>query len=572
MTENDGEDAERILDSVESNDSTLSSVTRRSMIQGAAAFGGSTLLASSSVSATDDSDEPEGSDETLVETPPMGWNSWNTFYCDINAELIKEAADAMVENGLREVGYESICVDDCWMAPERDADGSLQADPETFPNGIEPVADYVHSKGLKFGIYESAGTTTCEGLPGSLGHEKQDAQTFADWGVDYLKYDNCGNHRGLSAIERYARMHEALEATDRDIVLSICEWGDNDPWFWAADVGGDLWRTTGDIKPLWSKQEDLWGNGIIDIIDQNEPLAEYAGPGQWNDPDMLVVGVDLPEYPNLTQAEDRTHFGMWAMMAAPLIAGNDIRNMSEHTQAVLTNEEVIAINQDPAGNQATRIQHITGQDGQPRSVWAKELANGDQAVGLLNRSDMRTTITTSAQAVGLDDEERYNVRDLWNGGDWQTAGLISASVPSHGLALFRVSSGSSDDSKPLATVSSTPSEVVVAPGEAITTRIEFTNVSPISLDEVQVRCTVPDDWSSKPDSMTFDDIAAGPSIVGGGGNQYNAGADWMARTPKNAEAKDYELTIATEYADGTTIETPLIVTVDESADSTPSSD
>ncbi|WP_231587977.1 glycoside hydrolase family 27 protein [Halostagnicola sp. A56] len=218
-------------------------------------------------------------------------------------------------------------------------------------------------RGLKLGIYQSAGTTTCEGLPGSLGYEAKDAQSFADWGVDFLKYDNCGDHYGLSAIERYTRMHNALEATDRDILLSICEWGDNDPWMWAPEVGGNLWRTTGDIKPLWSAQEDLWGNGIIDIIDQNEPLAEYAGPGRWNDADMLVIGVDLPEYPNLNDVEDRTHFGMWALMASPLIAGNDIRNMSDETLDVLTNEEIIAINQDPAGNQAVRIQQTTGQDG-----------------------------------------------------------------------------------------------------------------------------------------------------------------------------------------------------------------
>ncbi|ELY99132.1 Alpha-galactosidase [Natrialba aegyptia DSM 13077] len=378
--------------------------------------------------AADNTNQSESSDRTLVDTPPMGWNSWNTFYCDIDAGLIKDTADAMVENGMKEVGYEYICIDDCWMASERDVNGNLQPDPETFPNGIDAVADYVHKRGLKLGIYQSAGTTTCEGLPGSLGYEEKDAQSFADWGVDYLKYDNCGEHYGLSAIERYTRMHKALEATDRDILLSICEWGDNDPWMWAPEAGGNLWRTTGDIKPLWSAKENLWGNGIIDIIDQNEPLAEYAGPGHWNDPDMLVVGVDLPEYPNLTEAEDRTHFGMWAMMAAPLIAGNDIRNMSEETRNILTNYELIEINQDPAGNQAIRIQRTTGQDGLSRSVWAKKLANGDRAVGLLNRSDRRTTITTSAQEVGLDEASCYVARNLWNGTNWQTAGLIGATA------------------------------------------------------------------------------------------------------------------------------------------------
>ncbi|QRV17475.1 alpha-galactosidase (plasmid) [Haloterrigena salifodinae] len=531
----------------------------------AAATGASSLLANSTVTAADDSERSESADKTLAESPPMGWNSWNTFYCDIDEELIKDAADAMVESGMMEAGYEYVCIDDCWMAPERDANGKLQPDPETFPNGISALTDYVHDKGLKFGIYESAGTTTCQGLPGSLGYEETDAQTFADWGVDLLKYDNCGDHYGLSAVERYTRMHNALEAVDRDIVLSICEWGDNDPWMWAPEVGGDLWRTTGDIKPLWSAQEDLWGNGIIDIIDQNEPLAEYAGPGRWNDPDMLVVGVDLPEYPNLTEAEDRTHFGMWAMMAAPLMAGNDIRNMSDGTRDILTNDEVIAIDQDPAGNQATRIQHIRGEDGLPRSVWAKTLANGDRAVGLLNRSDRRTTVTTSAQAVGLEAASCYVARDLWNGTDWQTAGLISASVPSHGLALYRVSSGSPDGTNPFATVSLGETEATVAPGESITRSLTFTNYSPMTIDSVHVTCDAPDGWESEPTSTTFTDITAGPAISGASGPQNDAETDWMVRPPRDAPPEDYELGVTAEYANGVSIAESFTVTVENNA-------
>lgn len=562
MNDEDAYNDNNTMDRVDDNNSILPPITRRSTMKGLATTGASNFFASSTVTATDNTNQSEGSDKTLVDTPPMGWNSWNTFYCDIDAGLIKDTTDAMVENGMKEVGYEYICIDDCWMASERDANGDLQPDPETFPNGIGAVADYVRKRGLKLGIYQSAGTTTCEGLPGSLGYEEKDAQSFADWGVDYLKYDNCGEHCGLSAIERYTRMHKALEATDRDILLSICEWGDNDPWMWAPEAGGNLWRTTGDIKPLWSAKENLWGNGIIDIIDQNEPLAEYAGPGHWNDPDMLVVGVDLPEYPNLTEVEDRTHFGMWAMMAAPLIAGNDIRNISKNTHDILTNEELIEINQDPAGNQAIRIQRTTGQDGLSRSVWTKKLANGDRAVELLNCSDRRTTITTSAQEVGLDEASCYVARNLWNGTNWQTAGLISAAVPPHGLAVFRVSCGNSDNTKPLAIVLLSANEETVAPGEALSQTVRFTNYSSIAVNNVRTSFNSPGGWESESTTTTFNDIAAGPAVLGVSDAQNDAETDWMIRPSKDAMPQECELGVTAEYADRMSIEESFTVNIE----------
>jgi alpha-galactosidase len=232
----------------------------------------------------------------------MGWNSWNHFHCDIYEDLIRETADAMVASGMREAGYEYVNIDDCWMAPQRDANGDLQADPERFPSGIKALADYVHARGLKLGIYSSAGTKTCQGLPASLGHEEADARKFAEWEVDLLEYDNC-NPQGVPAIERYTRMAEALEATGRPIVLSICEWGENDPWLWGAELG-HLWRTTGDIR-------DTWGS-MVSILDQQVGLEDYSGPNAWNDPDMLEVGNG-----GMTTDEYRSHMSLWALLDAP---------------------------------------------------------------------------------------------------------------------------------------------------------------------------------------------------------------------------------------------------------------
>ena len=304
-------------------------------------------------------------DNGLAKTPPMGFNDWNSFGCNVDEQLIKQTADYFVSSGLKDVGYNYVNIDDCWLTHSRDADGKLVPDPVKFPDGIKGTADYVHSKGLKLGIYEDAGTATCAGYPGSLGHETTDAQTFADWGVDYLKYDNCNNAGSTTTdeyIARYKAMGDALAATGRPIVYSICEWGVNDPANWAGDVG-NLWRTTGDIGDNWSS--------LKSIIAQNAPLQPAAHPGAWNDPDMLEVGNG-----GMTDTEYRTHFGLWAEMAAPLLIGTDLRKATPATLAILKNQDVIAVDQDPLGAQGKVVASSNGT-----MVFDKPLANGDHCGG-----------------------------------------------------------------------------------------------------------------------------------------------------------------------------------------------
>ncbi|WP_344681200.1 glycoside hydrolase family 27 protein [Saccharopolyspora taberi] len=374
-------------------------------------------------------------DDGLAATPPMGWNSWNTFGCNINEQLIRETADAIVASGMRDAGYRYVNIDDCWAEPERNAEGELEPHHERFPSGIKAMADYVHGKGLKLGIYTSAGTRTCaDTMPGALGHEEVDARTFAEWEVDFLKYDNC-NNQGVPATERYAAMGDALRATGRPIVYSVCEWGENAPWEWAPDVGAHLWRTTDDIKPAWDTgNSDGFPMGVVNIIEANGKLAEHAGPGDWNDPDMLEVGVhDVEGYPGLTDTEAVAHFSMWSIMAAPLIAGNDVREMPENVKQILTNREVIAVNQDAAGKQGAPV-----RDDGDQEVWVKELADGSRAVALFNRGGEAATIATTAEEIGAKQAGRYVLRDLWAHTDTETGGEISAEVPSHGVALLRV--------------------------------------------------------------------------------------------------------------------------------------
>lgn len=355
-------------------------------------------------------------------TPPMGFNNWNSTHCrdEFNESMVKGIADLFVERGLKDAGYEYVNLDDCWALPERDADGRLVPDPKRFPNGIEAVADYVHSKGLKFGIYTSAGTKTCSsiGFPGALGHEYSDARQFADWGVDYLKYDNC-NNQGVDAKQRYTTMRDALAATGRPIVYSICEWGENKPWEWAGDLG-QLWRTTGDIN-------DSWGS-MSSIMKSNLELAEYARPGGWNDPDMLEVGNG-----GMTDTEYRTHFSMWSIMAAPLLIGTDLRTAPESAFEILTNDEVIAVDQDPLGKQGEVVSSEGG-----RWVVSKELADGSRAVALFNEGSRAQRIETTAKAVGLPKSRGYTMRDLWKHSDTNTTGRIAATVPAHGTVLVRV--------------------------------------------------------------------------------------------------------------------------------------
>jgi alpha-galactosidase len=365
-------------------------------------------------------------DNGLARTPPMGFNNWNTTGCRavFNESMIKSIADIFVSRGLRDVGYQYVNIDDCWALPQRNAQGNLVADPARFPSGMKALGDYIHARGLKFGIYTSAGTKTCNtaGFPGGLGHEQQDANLFASFGVDYLKYDNC-NNQGVDAVQRYTAMRDALANTGRPIVFSICEWGRTGPpkvWEWGKGVG-NLWRTTGDIA-------DNWGS-MIGKAQANRALAQWAGPGHWNDPDMLEVGNG-----GMTPTEYRTHFSLWAIMAAPLLIGSDLRNVNEDTFTILKNTDVIAIDQDRLGRQATVISNSGGH-----VVYSKVLANGDRAVALSNETTTAATFGTTTAAIGLGGSPSYTLKDLWSKATRTTTGAISASVPGHGTVLYRVS-------------------------------------------------------------------------------------------------------------------------------------
>jgi alpha-galactosidase len=361
----------------------------------------------------------------LALTPPMGWNSWNKFACNVDERIVRGVADAIVTSGMKDAGYRYVVVDDCWHGP-RDSDGFITADRERFPSGIKALADYAHSKGLKFGIYSDAGRQTCGSRPGSQGHEYQDAITYARWGVDYLKYDWC-NTGTRNAEEAYKLMADALRASGRDIVLSICEWGTNKPWLWAQNVG-NLWRTTGDITDKWFGKFDYsWG--VASIVDMNEPLWPYAGPGHWNDPDMLEIGNG-----GLTDAEYRSHFSLWAMMAAPLMAGNDVANMDDATRAILLNREVIAVDQDPLGVQGRRV----WKQGD-REVWVKPLSGGRRALLLFNRGETPAEIEAQWEQLGYPARMKARIRDLWAHRDLPDArGRFAALVPPHGVQMVLV--------------------------------------------------------------------------------------------------------------------------------------
>src|SRR6266566_3763042 len=359
-------------------------------------------------------------------TPPMGWNTWNKFACNVSDELVRGMADAMVKSGMKDAGYQYVVIDDCWQV-SRDANGNIVVDPQRFPHGMKAVADYVHSLGLKFGIYSDAGSKTCAGRPAGLGHEYQDALMYAAWGVDYLKYDWC-NTTTQDAKASYANIRHALDATGRPIVLSICEWGKAQPWLWGEEVGGNLWRTTGDIQDRWGGKEkwkdgSCCSNGVMAILDEQVGLQSYAGPGHWNDPDMLEVGNG-----GMTTTEYRSHFSLWALLTAPLMAGNDIRSMSPEIAAILTNKEVIAIDQDPLGREGRRV----WKDGD-LEVWGKQLKNGDRAVILLNRGSSPHEITVTWEQIGYPAHVSAAVRDLWTHKDLgKFTGKFSAPVVSHG--------------------------------------------------------------------------------------------------------------------------------------------
>ncbi|MDA0633951.1 RICIN domain-containing protein [Nonomuraea sp. MCN248] len=414
----------------------------RNRIRGPLAFAAAVALTLATGAAASGSALPaQALENGVARTPPMGWNTWNTFGCNIDETLIKQTADALVSSGMRDLGYQYVVVDDCWFDPNRDQAGNIQANPSRFPGGMKALGDYLHARGLKFGLYQAPLDRTCAqyfgaypGATGSQGHEVQDARQFAAWGVDYLKYDWCSPTGTIDdQVRTFAKMRDALAATGRPILYSINpnsiheKTGPRRDW---GDVA-NIWRTTEDITNAWNTgQTNGYPMGIQNIVDVNVPLAGYARPGQFNDPDMMVVGRG-----GMNDTEMRSHFALWAVMAAPLIAGNDIRNMNSATSTIMKNQNLIAINQDPLGLQAVQV----GNDG-TRRVLAKRLSNGDVAVALFNQGGTTTTISTTASAVGLNGNS-FTLRDAWTNAVTTTTGTISASVPSHGTVVFRVSGG-----------------------------------------------------------------------------------------------------------------------------------
>ncbi|KAG0458743.1 hypothetical protein HPP92_021871 [Vanilla planifolia] len=353
----------------------------------------------------------------LGRTPPMGWNSWNHFKCRIDEKMIRETANSIVSSGLAALGYKYINLDDCWAESYRDSKGNLVPKASAFPSGIKAIADYLHGQGLKLGIYSDAGTKTCSAtMPGSLGHEEQDAKTFASWEVDYLKYDNC-NNQNVNLKSRYKNMSQALLKTGRSIFFSLCEWGQEDPATWAAGVGNS-WRTTGDISDDW--------NRMTLLADENDKWASYAGPGGWNDPDMLEVGNG-----GMTTKEYRSHFSIWALAKAPLLIGCDVRSLSNETLAILGNSEVIAVNQDELGVQGRKV-----KSNDKLEVWAGPLTGGKVAVVLWNRGYSQATITAHWADIGLNPSSAFYVRDLWEHSSFYAEGNLTSTVSSHACKMY----------------------------------------------------------------------------------------------------------------------------------------
>jgi alpha-galactosidase len=472
----------------------------------------------------------------LAATPPMGWNDWYSFGCDVSASLIEQTALAMVTSGMKAAGYQYVNIDDCWLDSQRAADGSLQADPAKFPDGIKAVADYVHSLGLKLGIYEDAGTKTCAGYPGSYGHYQQDAQTFASWGIDFVKLDWCniplGDFPGLTeqqiAEQVYTEFGQALKATGRPILYSICEWNPSlQPWTWAPKIA-NMWRSNDDYGDTWSQ--------VLGNLDQEASLAGYAGPGHWNDPDILQIGRS-----GLTTSEDQAQFSMWSMLSAPLLAGNDLRSMTPAVRDILTNREVIAIDQDPLGAEATRLSEQGNAD-----VWVKRLANGDRAIMLLNRGGTPLSIAATARAAGLPAASGYQVRNLWTHTTSESAGVIAASVPPESAALFRVTPlrGLAAALPPLTDVAvSVPAlypgsaDQIAAPGQTIIVPATFRNDGRAAVTQARLSLNVPAGWTAAGTAPSR------PVIPGGG----DLGGTWQVTVPPGTSPGSYTLTAAASY-------------------------
>jgi alpha-galactosidase len=379
----------------------------------------------------------------LAPTPPMGFNTWNTFQTKISEDMLKEMVDVYVSSGMKESGYQYFVLDDGWMSMERDQNGSLVADPVKFPHGMKAFADYVHSKGLKFGIYNCAGSKTCAGYPGTRGHEYEDARLYASWGVDFLKYDWC-NTDSLNTPEAYKTMSAALKATGRPIVFSICEWGGHAPWLWAGGIG-ELYRTTGDITPSFiiDKNYGNWtAQSVVSILDKQIPIRKYNGPNHWNDPDMLEVGNGM------TYNEDKSHFSLWCMLAAPLAAGNDLRKMSPQTRDILTNKEMIAVDQDERGISAFKMVMEDSLE-----LWVKPLKNNEVAFCFFNRTTGSKKLNLNWKDLNISDPQSgleihfdnqyFTLRDLWLKKDaGKTDKKLERELASHEVFVFKLTPGS----------------------------------------------------------------------------------------------------------------------------------
>jgi alpha-galactosidase len=380
----------------------------------------------------------------LSATPPMGWTSWNYFDENINEKNIREMADAMISSGMTDAGYQYILIDDGWPGG-RDVRNNIIADPKKFPSGMKALADYLHSKGLKLGLYSDAAQLTCGGYTASYGFEQQDAKTFASWGIDYLKYDYCNAPEdSVSAKIRYKAMADALKASGRDIVFGVCEWGHRLPWRWASGIGAQLWRCAGDVRDKWRDNNPnrnppyIGTYGILDMIDDNSVLSKYAGPGKWNDMDALIVGLyghpgvtSISGAKGCTDVEYQTQMSMWSMMSSPLVASNDMRTMNEITKKILFNKDVIALDQDPLGAQA--ILKIKNQNWY---VFLKPLANGDYAVSILNLSNAVMDYKLLFQEIGL--PGNYTVYDTWQHANMGSGNNWSGKVLSHETKVFRL--------------------------------------------------------------------------------------------------------------------------------------
>lgn len=371
--------------------------------------------------------------QMVVKTPPMGWNSWNTFFDKVSDELLCSVADAMVAQGLLSAGYEYLIVDDGWLARERDENGHQVPDPKKFPRGIKPVIDYIHEKGLKFGIYSCCGTHTCGGYPGSFEHEFEDAKQYADWGVDYLKYDNCYRSQTTSSPLLYRRIAMALRASGRDILLAACQWGTEDVHQWIRSCGAHTFRSTVDIQDAW--------NSIQKIALSQMELQGYAGPNCFNDMDMLVVGMYGKGNVGLGGCNDvqyRTHYSIWALFGSPLMIGCDIRNMNEETKKILENKELIAINQDPLCRQPIRLDGIWSGD--DVLIYSRQLSNGDLAIGFFNLKDESVVANLNLDEVGLpmSTGKTLQMKEVWTGEDLPSLnGTVRKALEPYGCAVYR---------------------------------------------------------------------------------------------------------------------------------------